>query len=125
MSFDWREFLNLAKELCGVQCTPASDEAKWRTSVSRAYYAAFCEARNYLTDVEGLDVPEGPEAHGFVSRAFAGRNEKGLRRISSRLDGLRDYRNKADYDNWVSGLQSMSTASTSNAWRIISALPRR
>lgn len=125
MSFDWREFLNLAKELCGKQCRPANDEAKWRTSVSRAYYAAFCEARNYLTGVEGLDVPEGPEAHAFVITAFADRKDTGLRRISSRLDGLRDDRNKADYDDWVSGLESMSTASTSKAWKIISALPRR
>jgi uncharacterized protein (UPF0332 family) len=103
---------------------PASDEAKWRTAVSRAYYAAFCEARGYLTRVEGLAVPEGPEAHQFVIDVFANKSSTGLRRISSRLDGLRDDRNKADYDDWVSGLQSKSTASTRTAWRIISALPR-
>lgn len=123
MSFDWREFLNLAKELCGQQCAPASADAKLRTSISRAYYGAFCHARNYLRDVEGLRVPEGPEAHGFVIDAFTGKSDKALRRVGTRLDRLRVDRNKVDYEDEVSGLQPMSVVATKVGWRIISALP--
>lgn len=36
MSFDWREYLNLASILSGN-----ADEASQRTAISRAYYAVF------------------------------------------------------------------------------------
>ena len=42
--FDWADYLTLAQELA----TRRSDEAALRPAVSRAYYAAFCQARNVL-----------------------------------------------------------------------------
>ncbi len=56
MSFDWSEYLNLAQELAGKATTPASQEAKLR-AISRAYYAAFVQARNFLRDRDGLTIP--------------------------------------------------------------------
>lgn len=47
MNFDWEEYFNLAKELAGT-----TEEAKLRSAVSRAYYSAFCLARNYLRDIQ-------------------------------------------------------------------------
>jgi hypothetical protein len=47
MPFDWREYLNLARQLAGLQGSDYSQEAVERSAVSRAYYAAFCWARNY------------------------------------------------------------------------------
>ena len=47
MKFDWEEYFNLAKELAGT-----TEEAKLRSAVSRAYYSAFCLARNYLRDIQ-------------------------------------------------------------------------
>ena len=41
MSFDWSQYLNLAKELTDQPTTPANQEAKLRDAISRAYYAAF------------------------------------------------------------------------------------
>lgn len=50
MSFDWSEYLNVAKELAGVETSAASQEAKLRAAITRAYYAAFIKARNHLRD---------------------------------------------------------------------------
>lgn len=50
MTFDWTEFLKLARELqerADDADLPFAPEAAKRTAVSRAYYAAFCHARNY------------------------------------------------------------------------------
>lgn len=44
MSFDWHEYYVLARELSGVSSVPSSIDAKLRTAMSRAYYAAFCVA---------------------------------------------------------------------------------
>ena len=45
MSFDWSEYLKLAQELAGQTGNPASQEARLRAAVSRAYYAVFCISR--------------------------------------------------------------------------------
>jgi hypothetical protein len=50
MSFDWSKYLNVAKELAGVETSAASQEAKLPAAISRAYYAAFIKARNHLRD---------------------------------------------------------------------------
>ena len=41
MSFDWSQYLNLAKELAGQATIPAEQEARLRDAISRSYYAAF------------------------------------------------------------------------------------
>ena len=53
MSFDWSEYLDLARELAKFS------EAGQRSAISRAYYAAFCTARyrkqaDYEDTVAGL-----------------------------------------------------------------------
>ena len=74
MTFDWSEYLKLAQELAGQTVSPANEEAKLRSSVSRAYYAAFCKARNYLRDIEGHSIPSTPEAHRYVREMGKGEN---------------------------------------------------
>jgi uncharacterized protein (UPF0332 family) len=49
--FDWREYLNLAKFLLDLKSSGISKEALYRCAVSRAYYSAFCWARNYAQDI--------------------------------------------------------------------------
>jgi len=48
MSFDWNEYYQLSRELAGLATGIATEEAKMRSAISRAYYAAFCKARDYL-----------------------------------------------------------------------------
>jgi uncharacterized protein (UPF0332 family) len=62
MAFDWRDFLDLAKTLIG-QGSNYSTEAASRTAVSRAYYAAFCWARNYAESQLEFQKRRTPEDH--------------------------------------------------------------
>lgn len=70
IDFEWIQYLNLAKELARSD----NDEAKLRSSISRAYYAAFCNAKNYLEDVDHQNAPKD-QAHSFVINYFKGYDE--------------------------------------------------
>jgi len=41
MSFDWSEYFSLAQELVGQPATPAGQEARLRSALSRAYMLPF------------------------------------------------------------------------------------
>jgi len=99
MSFDWTEYYRLAQELIGTSTAPASAEAKIRAAISRLYYAAFCKARNYLRDREGLAIPAGARAHRFVRDTFRNSQDRVRQKVGDRLDKLRVHRNHADYDD--------------------------
>lgn len=98
MSFNWREYLRLAKELAKQE----QDEASQRSAISRAYYAAFHCARIYVQTHNPELVERSGDDHGKVWRylsAAAKRQEK----VAGRSGGsLRWIRNRADYD--ASGL---------------------
>ena len=98
IDFEWTQYLNLAKKLAQGD----NDEAKLRSSISRAYYAAFCNAKNYLEDVDHQSVPKD-QAHSFVINYFKGYDE-GLKKKSDRrrkigfdLERMRNKRVMADY----------------------------
>jgi hypothetical protein len=54
MAFDWREYLVLARWLQTNTPPGMTEEGARRCAVSRAYYAAFCYARNYARDFLGF-----------------------------------------------------------------------
>lgn len=122
MTFDWSEYLKLAQELAGQAVSPANEEAKLRSSVSRAYYAAFCKARNYLRDIEGHLIPATPEGHAYVRDEFKSSPNRLRRKIGDDLDRLRIRRNRVDYEDSVTGLPSTATMSLKSAQYVISAL---
>lgn len=99
MSFDWTEYLELAQELVGSSALHATQEARQRAAISRAYYAAFCKCRNYLRDEKEQHVPSGGRAHQFVRDEFKRNSDKLFKRIGYNLERLRSDRNKADYDD--------------------------
>ena len=103
--FDWRDYLGLANDLgSAAQGTVVSiriSEAASRCAVSRAYYAAFCHARNYATAHLGF-VPTNKGAdHWLLRQHFTNR---GRGDIASRLRRLHDWRKQCDYDNAVVNL---------------------
>jgi len=65
MSFDWSEYLSVAQELASGANTSANKEAKLRSAISRAYYAAFILARSYLRDREELLILRTNDAHSY------------------------------------------------------------
>ncbi|MGK7900010.1 MAG: hypothetical protein AB4352_01100 [Hormoscilla sp.] len=69
MSFNWSEYLGLAQQLAGKALISATQESRLRSAVSRAYYAAFIQARNYLRDQDGLAIPTW-NTHEYVINQF-------------------------------------------------------
>ncbi len=108
MKFDWSGYFDLANELALINTSDSAKirEAKLRSAISRAYYAAFCLARNYLRDY--LNDPRLSKAriddfneHQYVAeefKIFDSRNKKMIE-IGKNLSRLRALRNKADYDD--------------------------
>lgn len=70
MSFDWTQYLFLAQELTKGSASSSNHEAMLRSAISRAYYAAFCSARNFLRDHKKKVIPLTAEAHRIVKDIF-------------------------------------------------------
>ncbi|MEG3841921.1 HEPN domain-containing protein [Microcoleus sp. herbarium14] len=128
MRFDWSEYLNLAQELAATNSdSSANSEAKLRSAISRAYYATFCLARNYLRDIEkdprlsrnNRDINE----HQYVAKEFIYHRTrmKNMVKIGENLSKLRELRNKADYQDTYNCQNSVKNA-LMLAQNIISAL---
>jgi len=98
IAFDWNGFLNLARDL-----EIGTDEARVRSSISRAYYASYCNARNYMEDTCGRQLPHDESSHQYVIEYYNG--NKGVRttprrsKIAQKLLRMKLKRVMADYDN--------------------------
>lgn len=102
MPFDWREYLNLAQSLQSHTGGSFSQEAAFRCAVSRAYYAAFCHARNFARDKQSFKPSYNTQDHSAVRRHFRKNNRQDIARI---LDGLKDWREICDYEDTVSNIE--------------------
>jgi hypothetical protein len=115
--FDWTLYLDLAKHLLVGQQPKTNnniDEAYYRSAISRAYYAAYCVARNYLQEDQGLNIPVF-DSHKFVLEEFMDEPK-----IASTLKSLRDDRNRADYNNQSSrNLAKIAQQSTEKSEYVI------
>ena len=125
MSFSWAEYYTLAEDLIHSSGLSASDEAKYRTAISRAYYAALGLARKYLIN-EGYPVPETAESHYTVKRDFiqVSKNLKDRRYavVGQKLGILRDERAKADYDDIVIRVKEIAEGAIEDSKYIIEFL---
>src|SRR5205807_9527346 len=65
MAFDWYAFPELARSL-GQNAAALGEEAARRSSVSRAYYAAFCFVRDYARDNLGFQARDEAADHGAL-----------------------------------------------------------
>ncbi len=124
MKFDWSEYFNLAKELAET-----SKEAELRSAVSRAYYSAFCLARNYLRDIQQYpklwhNKTYDINAHQYVAEKFIYNQSKSqiMIEIGKDLSRLRKMRNKADYEDTMFNLKREARTALMLAQNIISAL---
>lgn len=130
MKFDWSEYFNLVQELAAISSDNfASNEAKLRFAVSRAYYSVFCLSRNYLRDVEkdprlsrrnSFDINQ----HQYVAEEFIFHKSKNPKiiKIGENLSRLRELRNKADYSDTMFSLQKDVKYALKITENIISAL---
>lgn len=93
MNFDWKEYLTLAERL-----RTDGGQACFRSSISRAYYAAFCIARDKvgLKDYEPERLGD-PPVHKKVINTLRSSGKLSERESGLILDQLRKMRNEADY----------------------------
>ena len=123
MSFNWDQYLDLASELAGKPPkTPSTEEARLRSAISRAYYAAFCRARNELRDQRGV-VNVEKMTHKQLWKRFETADTKD-QQIASDGDRLRRDRNAADYDDVIENLSSVANSALELSAGIIDRLGR-
>lgn len=122
MSFDWSEYLDVAKELASVANSSANREAKLRSAISRAYYAAFINARNHLRDREGLLIPRTSEAHKYVRDQFYYSSDSVRQSLGEKLLRLRDFRRQADYVDSFPGLVGITQTALKLSEEVIAIL---
>lgn len=113
MSFDGSEFLLLAQELAGKKKGVSTEEARLRSAISRAYYAAFLEARRFLRK-RGTPGIFGRQAHDNVINALLNDADPNYQSAGADLDVLRTLRRQADYGDGFTGLPVF----TSNALKL-------
>lgn len=92
-----------------------------RSAISRAYYAAFIQARNYLRDQDGLAIPT-QNTHEYVINQFRNSADEERQKIGRQLRRLRQRRNQADYDDTFANLQAIAKTSLKLAAKIIAKL---
>ena len=94
MAFNWEDFLKVARYLKDNPEVAHSTEAALRTAIGRAYFAAFCHAREharvrlrYCPYYDGRD-------HKKLREHF---QIQGRIKIAGDLEQLKLWRNDADY----------------------------
>lgn len=107
--FDWKEYLTVAEDLAAGRAPTASEEARARAAVSRAYYAVFCRARDYLVDCQEISPRRQDEAqlHREVSERLKLSVDGRRRDLGTRLAVLRAARNRCDYEAEVRDVQKL------------------
>lgn len=126
MSFDWSEYFKLALNLdiqARSEINPQAQEAKWRSAISRAYYAAWCSARNKLRDEQSADAA-CLQNYGCVIRTFQERTDTNRRQIGITLSRMMDNRRRADYHDSVARLADMSNMQILLAQDVIPEIDR-
>ena len=119
MSFDWKEYLALAHSLQQHAAAGLNQEAALRSAVSRAYYSAFCHARNHARDRHGLNLRYTGDDHFLVKQHFMIRRARG---VAGKLDWLRHARNKCDYEDSVTSLATLLSSALQEAQMVIAIL---
>ena len=111
--------MELARFLTQSAGSAYTQEAAFRSAVSRAYYAAFCHARNYARDRQGFYPTHTPKDHERVRSHF---KSKGRPDIARDLEILRRWRNQCDYNDAVFNVSSFLLAALARAQKIIDSL---
>jgi len=123
VSFDWIEYLNLARSLVGQSTAFPSEEAKKRCAISRAYYAALLIARTHLASQSPPVIPTHQDnIHKFVPDELQKTHSRDAQKAAADLTRMRKDRAKADYDNTVQNLSTKVSISIKRAESVIQLL---
>lgn len=106
-SFEWRDFLQLAKDLKAGSLSSSSRESQLRSCISRAYYSQFVQIRY----VFGRDK----QPHTELMNALEAHNDSRVNLLGSDLKTLMEMRHEADYENHNNNLDDNSEIALSLA----------
>jgi hypothetical protein len=96
MAFEWKAYAELARELEKQALEAVDKEAWYRTVISRAYYGAFCHARNYAHAKHKFHAKGEAEDHKrLTALLIIGK----FMQVANRLKSLRQLRNMADHED--------------------------
>lgn len=127
MSFDWPDYLRIVDILAQTPTDTPLHEAAYRSAISRAYYAAFCETRNLLHNTREYLPKFNAEDHRDMVDWLQKSSESKKRLIGKNLGELREDRNSADYDNKLIGIAPKMAAKAvqfaKKILRMLSELP--
>ena len=116
MSFAWQGYLDLAEYMNTTVSGFPCEEACYRTIASRAYYAVFCAARNYIRAADGVCLSRHQDVQDHLKRV---RSKRDRCKIGNQLKRLHQIRKKADYDDDLYELPTnMAAQALSQAKRI-------
>lgn len=119
--FDWAEYLKLAEELANRH----GDEAAQRAAISRAYYAAYCSARNKLEDWQLLKRNQRSKtSHQDVWGIFEDDSRPGWEQVGQEGHNMKEDRRKADYEDQIRDLDRFTKKAMRRAKRLNSSLQR-
>ena len=99
---DARRYLELAEALVRDLTnrhvvTDALEPAARRSAISRAYYAAFLVALEFLDGIK-VQVSQNPQSHVTVQHALNNSGDAALAALGTKLGTLHSERRAADYD---------------------------
>lgn len=120
MTFNWITFLDFSKGIKQDPEKPGPREAACRSAASRAYYAAYHNAR-IKAESEGFSSSRSGDNHVNVQNYYLSSSENVIRKkISKELDRLRKLRILADYrDELDRAPESLADQAIGMAIRII------
>lgn len=110
-NFDWSSYIDLAQALdeqAGKETDPQKQEALFRAAISRAYYGAWCLARNRLKSEANIVIRcqrlhispiKCLRDHGCVVNYYQTSVHAAWLQIGQTLQNMMDSRKWADYDD--------------------------
>jgi uncharacterized protein (UPF0332 family) len=124
MSFDWHEYLDLARELQRSKQMSCADEARLRSAVSRAYYAAYHAARNRLEREGHKSISSLPDCHRYVWKQFKLSIDQQRREIGTKGQRLKQERRNADYESDVGNWSATTIKAILESQRVFDELAK-
>jgi hypothetical protein len=119
MPFDWKEYLLLSQEIYRSRDRIGHNEAIFRCVVSRAYYAAFCGSR-YFAKIHQKYVPSNSAIDHIKIRDHF--RNRGRNDVASKLEELKKWRTKCDYNDDVRNIEIMTKQAIKTAFEIFNHL---
>lgn len=98
MSFVWREFLDVSRELVAATDHTAPPEARERSAISRAYYAAFRRALQVFSNLGEYTPRRDGNDHQALPMTIKSDGEGRRREVGTILYAMLNERRWADYE---------------------------